>query len=674
MALSLAALVLAPAMGAQLTESSTQPVELVHLRISQPASSQVLPPTLFGSFLEPIGHSIYGGLWADVVENPSFEPGLWSAGNIDKMLQERPSLRRASQLGLPLPWEPLDSSQGDRYLPMRGDAGNSDQSLLVMALPGAETGVLQRVYLPVQRELQYNGSLLVKHVRGPAEVRISLRRDDRPDQILASDTVTAGSAQWSRYPFHLTLAPGTVAPLEPVDLVLSMTDEARAQIDNVSLDPADAVDGMDPDELKMARDLESPLIRFGGNFTSAYRWQDGVGPQEQRISVRNVSWGIPEYNTFGTGEFLDFCKLSHAQPQIALNLGTGTPSEAADWVSYVDQHWDSGKGGLLWEMGNELWGDFQIGYPTPQRIAGVTLATSRAVRAVDPTARLIGTGGDEDFFTGWNARQLTNPPGTFDLLSTHFVVNDRVELPHASSEFSSLAALALPWGLAPRMHAIVQQAAAAGHPNVRVAFTEWLMVSNNHTGPNFTNLGGALFAGGFLNMVMRNADVVSVSDMTGIMEFGGIWKKRAQVYGAPAYWVLREYARRHPHWLLQLASDGPTYSIAHGITRLPEIQGAPYLDCVAAETEARDSLVLTCVNRHLTRPQTAEIDLQGIVRAPGPVSVTTITGQNLLTENDEIDPRRVAPVTSAETAEPGKPFRHTFPNASVTVIQFQIAK
>ena len=657
---------------AQLTESAPAPNTPIHLRISSPAALRIIPDTLFGSFLEPIGHSVYGGLWADLIENPSLEPGLWSAGNVSKMLQDLPELTRASQLGLPLPWQPLNPAQGSRYAPIRGDAANSTQSLLIMSLPGKEVGILQRVYLPVHRELAYNGSLWLKHVRGPSVVSISIRRHAHPDQTLASTSVEASASTWTRYPFTLTLQPGQIAPLEPADLVLSLSDDGRVQVDNISLFPADAVDGMDPDVLRMARALHSPIVRFGGNFTSDYDWKDGTGPRDKRISMRNLSWGIPEYNTFGTDEFLRFCELIHAQPQFALNLGTGTPQQAAEWVRYVDDHWGDHKGGSLWELGNELWGDFQIGYPSQQRIAAVTLATSQAVRAVDPSARIIATGGDEDSFHDWNAQQFTSPPGTFNFLSTHFVVNDNVLLPHPSDDFRTMAALALPWGLAPRMRAIKRQALDSGHTNVDVAFTEWLMISNAHIAPNFTNMGGALFAAGFLNMVLRNSDAVAISDMTGILEFGGIWKKRAQVYGAPAYYVLREYASAHPHLLLDVANTSPTYSIAQGIRRLPEIPNVPYLDVVAAETADHSSLLLLCVNRHLSRPETAEIDLRAVGIKSGTAKITTLSAENILTENDEESPNRVTPITRTEPVKPT--LTYTFPNASVTILQIPLKK
>lgn len=647
------------------TAISDKPIEVHILRTDTP---EAIPSSVFGSFLEPIGKSTYGGLWADALENPSFEDGLWSAGNIEGMLHARPELRRASQLGIPLPWEPLDQTQGARYLPVWGDAANSTRSLLVMSLPGKEVGVRQMVYLSVHRELTYVGSVWLKHVEGPAEVTVSLRVHDQKDSILVAQSLNAAATAWTKYTFQLVLKPGQVAPLAPVDFVIALKNDARVEVDEASLMPADNIDGMDPDVIAMARDLHSPLIRFGGNFTSAYDWRDGIGPRDKRVSKLNVSWGIPEYNTFGTDEFLEFCKLIHAQPQIALNLGTGTPQDAADWVKYVDQHWDDHKGGLLWELGNELWGNFQVGYPSLERVAQKTLATSQAVRKVDPTSRLIATGADEDHFHDWNAAQLSNPVGTFDFLSTHFVVNDTVQMADSTAQFRTMASLALPIGLEERMHAIHEQIQQSPHrDHVNTAFTEWLMISGSHTGLHFTNMGGALFAGGFLNMVIRNSKIVPISDMTGIMEFGGIWSKRGQVYGAPAYWVLREYANAEPRTLLRVQSDSPVYSVAHGVKRLPDISDVPYLDVDAAESASGKSLVLFCVNRDLTKALTANFDFASLGVKGKVAKVTTIAADNILAENDEENPDKVKPVASTE--EVHGTFTHKFPSASVTVIE-----
>ena len=142
---------------------------LIEIDAAKPAAYKI-PRTIYGTFLEPIGHSIYPGLWAQVLENPSFEDNLWSVRNLERMVEAEPALGRSSSLGLPLPWQPLDQAQGARYEPRWNDAANSFRSLAIMALPGKETGVRQTVYLPVHRVLQYNGSIYVKHVSGPREI------------------------------------------------------------------------------------------------------------------------------------------------------------------------------------------------------------------------------------------------------------------------------------------------------------------------------------------------------------------------------------------------------------------------------------------------------------------------------------------------------------------------
>lgn len=112
----------------------------IHIEVhSSEVAGAFVPRTIFGTFLEPIGNAIYNGLWAEILENPSFEANLWNAAQISKMVQDRPSLARASELGLPLPWEPLNERQGARYEPRWNDAANSYRSLFVAGLPEAET-------------------------------------------------------------------------------------------------------------------------------------------------------------------------------------------------------------------------------------------------------------------------------------------------------------------------------------------------------------------------------------------------------------------------------------------------------------------------------------------------------------------------------------------------------
>lgn len=632
-----------------------------------------VPPTIFGSFLEPIGNSTYNGLWAELLVNPSLEENLWSARNLEAMVHERPELEESSSLGLPLPWEPLDTKQGNRYEPRWGQAANSWRSLVVMGVPGQPTGIKQEVYLPIQRTLSYKGSFFACHISGPSTLIVSLRVRNS-SEVLASATIDAAAGEWKQYDFQLQVLAGKLHRLQPADFVVELTGDERVDLDQFSLMPADALDGLDPDEVAMAKALETPLVRFGGNFTSSYHWRDGIGPRQKRVSMLNIAWGIPEYNTFGTDEFLHFCELIGAEPQIALNLGSGTPEEAADWVRYVDAHWHQ-HSGLFWELGNELWGDWNVGWPTVDEVAGRTLAFSKAIRAVDPATKLIATGADPDGFREWNAHQLTNPAGTFDYLSTHFVVtNTRTKLPHASTDFMTQAAFALPIELGRKLREDQQQ--IDDHPalarQAHVAFTEWLFIGNRDGVPGFRNMGGAVDTAGFFNMLMRNANAVPVSDMTGIMEFAGIWKSRGQVYGAPGYYAFRMYSTAHPALPVEAVADAGSYSVKNGVTRLPDIDNVPYLDVTAALDASKKTLSLFCVNRSLDVDIPADIAIRDFA-ATDSADVQTLRSASISDENDDDRPQRVSPVLNQEHIARGH-MEHIFPRESVTVITLHAAK
>ncbi len=642
----------------------------IQIRANKPANFTI-PRTIFGSFLEPIGNSTYNGLWAEILQNPSFEENLWSVENVERMVKEEPSLRKASQLGLPLPWEPLDEHQGNRYEPRWKEAANSWRSLEIIGVPGQDTGVKQKVFLPVQRELQYRGSIYAKHLSGPADLEISLRARIHPDLVLTKATIAASSSDWTKYQFELSVPTGIVKVLDPLDFVVQVAGDERVLIDQASLMPADAIDGLDPDMVKMAKEMNTPLVRFGGNFTSGYHWRDGIGERDKRVSELNIAWGIPEYNQFGTDEFLHFCDLIGAEPQVALNLGSGTPSEAADWVKYVDEHLATHTG-HLWELGNELWGTWNLGNPTLQEVAARTLAFSQAVRSADPKAQLIATGEDPDHFQKWNAAQLSNPPGTFDLLSTHFVVTTTNIVNQGSSlETMASAALALPVELGRKLREMQAQINhTPGDKNqVHLAFTEWLFHPGpkEHTFVSYSNLGGALAAGGMFNMLLQNGDIVPVSDMTGIIEFAGIWKKRGLVYATPSYYVFKMYATAAADRLVDVKTNAKHFNVEEGISRFPAIHDVPYLDTVAALSKDGDRLTLLCVNRDLNADTPAEIDISDFTAATE-AKVQVLSSPSIYDENDETKPRSIVPMESTTPVE-GKKFSYTFRHASVTRIE-----
>lgn len=646
----------------------TAPVATIEINASKPLP-YAIPRTIFGSFLEPIGSAIYGGLWAEILANPSFEDNLWSARAIQKMISDEPELARASDLGLPLPWEPLDFKQGNRYEPRWNDAANSYRSLFLMGLPDKQVGVRQKVYLPVHRTLHYVGSVYAKFESGPREIEVSLRQRDHVETVYTQSVISLSGNDWKRYEFRLDVPPGKIAPLDPADFVLAVGNETRVLIDQASLMPADNVDGMDPDMIAMAKAMKTPIVRFGGNFTSAYHWRDGIGPREKRVSMLNIAWGMPEYNTFGTDEFLRFCELIGARPQIALNLGSGTSEEAAGWVKYVNEHWGDHKGRLVWELGNELWGNFQVGYPTRQRVAERTKSFSDALRKVDPNAKWIATGGDEDSYKDWNEAQLTNPRA-FDYLSTHFVVTtDRMVRENPSPDFISQADFALPAGLERKLREMTEQIQAnpQARDKVKIAFTEWLFWAAHDNVPRYDNMGGAICTAGFLNTLMRVADIVPISDMTGIIEFGGIWRKRGRVYGAPSYWAFRMYSNAEAVQPVETRAQGGKYDIEQGSTRLASIPNVPYLDVVAAVNDTKGKLTLFCVNRHLTEDIAARISIAGFAPA-AEGSAQTLFASSIQEKNDEGHPEAVVPRESPVKVE-GTKLDYTFRHESITVLE-----
>ena len=629
-----------------------------------------IPRTIFGTFHEPIGNSNYGGLWAQLLKNPSFEEILWSARNVERMVKEEPALRGASQMGLPFPWQPLNGQQGWRYEPSWTQAANSSRSLLVMAMPDSQTGVRQEVYLPVQRIRRYTGYVYVKPVTGDTEVEVSLRGRNKIDEVFARSTLAVSGSDWKKYEFELEVPEGKLSRNEPADFVIALSNSARALIDQAFLYPADHIDGLDPEMVELSREMKTPLLRYGGNFTSGYHWRDGVGPMDERISMINQSWGIPEYNHFGTDEFLRFCELIKAEPQICLNLGSGTPQEAAEWVEYVNRHWGDRRGGLLWELGNELWGDWQIGYPTLEELPGRTAAFSKAVRNVDPRVTLIATGQDPDVYEKWNAAQLTIAPDAYSYLATHFVVGDGMVNKEPSDDFRVEAQLALPVGLERRLRLMKEQIDA--HPKarnrVKLAFTEWLFHGDSRRSPTFHNQGGALCTAGFLNTLIRVADFVPISDMTGLIEFGGVWKKKGTVYGVPAYWAFRMYSNSDIKTPVETRTEVESYDVREGNRRIPEIPDTPYLDVTATLNERGNKLTLFCVNRK------TKGDIEASVNVPGfeidSASLQELKADTIFAENNEDQPEAVIPVSRTIQAT-GTSFTHSFPAASVTVLELR---
>ncbi len=661
---------------AQINPSRPMPgTVIVHVAST---GTERIPDTIFGSFLEPIGNSINNGVVAEVLVNGSLESGLWNHTNLERIFRDQPELiESTNETGIPLPWQSLNRAAGNRFELHVGDAANSWQSLEIMGTPGQRVGIMQKVWLPVHRVQTYKVSLYAKHISGPSHLTVCFQELDT-GKVLAEASVDAQSDQWTKYETTLALKPGALRRLQAVDFGVAVEGVERVDVDQISVMPTDAMGILDPDEVVMARAMHITELRFGGNFSSYYHWRDGIGPRDKRRTMENISWGIPEYNKFGTDEFLQLCDLIGAIPQFDLNMGSGTPEEATDWVRYIRAHH---KGAVIYELGNELYGRWQVGYPSIEEIAAKTLAYSKAVRAVAPDAQLIATGHGPVSNGKWNAEQLSDPPGTFNDLSLHFILGtNHPILESATPDFVAAAAYALPYAVAPYFDKVQQQ--IDEHPDLRgkvhLAVTEWLFNSKGYGERNFTdespswmNEGGAVLAASFLNTVLRHTSEIEITDMTGLMEFAGIWKRREQVFAVPAYYAFQMYTVVKGDTVLPVTSDSGSYNVAGGVRPLDHVSDIPYIDVVATRSADKGTITLLCVNRSLNEDTSTRFDL-GSLHVSGPVHAEQLKSGSRYEQNDEVEPNHIVPEPSTLPSPGAGPLVVTLPHESVTVMRVPV--
>ena len=135
--------------------------------------------------------------------------------------------------------------------------------------------------------------------------------------------------------------------------------------------PIPNIKGYRKDVFDALKALQIPVLRWpGGCFADDYHWMDGIGPKEQRPTLRNNNWGgTIEDNSFGTHEFLNLCEMLGCEPYISGNVGSGTVKEMAQWVEYMTSDGDTPMARLrrqngrdkAWHVkyfgiGNEAWG------------------------------------------------------------------------------------------------------------------------------------------------------------------------------------------------------------------------------------------------------------------------------------------------------------------------------
>jgi Alpha-L-arabinofuranosidase len=206
--------------------------------------------------------------------------------------------------------------------------------------------------------------------------------------------------------------------------------------------PSATSDGFRSDVLELVAELGVTVIRYpGGNFVSGYDWRDGIGPRDLRPRRLDLAWKTIEPNTFGTDEFLHWCRLAGVEPMLALNLGLGNVASSLQLLEYVnhpegtalsDERIRNGNpepGGVrLWCLGNELDGPWQLGAKTASEYSRTARAAAAAMRMFDPDLELSAVGSsnaDMATFGAWERTVLAETVDLVDYLSCHiYFYND----------------------------------------------------------------------------------------------------------------------------------------------------------------------------------------------------------------------------------------------------------
>ncbi|KAG8695413.1 hypothetical protein FRC09_009164 [Ceratobasidium sp. 395] len=206
--------------------------------------------------------------------------------------------------------------------------------------------------------------------------------------------------------------------------------------------------GFRKDVLHLIRDeLKVPIVRWpGGNFVSAYQWQDGIGPKENRPRRPELAWGSEESNLFGMDEYIAWCREAKTEAYICLNMGTGTLTDALAWLEYANgtrnTYWanlrrkHTGKSEpynvKLWGLGNEMYGKWQIGQLTASDYANKAHQWAHALKSMDPSIQLISCG--EIGVSSWDYTVLQKLAQWVDYHSIHLYTS-----PGSDSDFKDVS-------------------------------------------------------------------------------------------------------------------------------------------------------------------------------------------------------------------------------------------
>ncbi len=402
--------------------------------------------------------------------------------------------------------------------------------------------------------------------------------------------------------------------------------------------PTADANGMRGDVAQLVRDLNVPVVRYpGGNFVSAYNWEDGIGPREQRPVRLDLAWHTSESNAVGIHEFADWCRLVGTEMMLAINLGSRGLDQARNFVEYVNGPTGSYWGDLrkkngraepwnvkLWCLGNEMDGPWQVGHKTAEEYGRLANETAKTLRAFDKSLELIVCGSSHSYmptYPDWERIVLEHTYDAVDHISLHMYFNNREN--NTANYLAMNARLDEYIGTVASTIEFVR-AKKRSKKRVAISFDEWnvwyhsnaqdrAILDGNNGWPHaprlledIYNFEDVLQVGCILNTFIRRSDVVRIACIAQLVNViapimsepgGDAW--RQTIYYP--YYFASLYGRGTA---LHLDVKSPGYDAAVA-------DNVPYVDIAGVHDEEGGTLTFFAVNRHPSDAATTEIALEG---------------------------------------------------------------
>jgi alpha-N-arabinofuranosidase len=421
--------------------------------------------------------------------------------------------------------------------------------------------------------------------------------------------------------------------------------------------PLSGPDGLRQDVIAALRELRVPIVRWpGGCFVSAYHWKDGIGPR--RSPAYDKAWRVEDPNTFGTDEFVAWCRQIGAEPYICTNAGTGTPEEMSDWVEYCnlvsDGTWARQRitngnpephNVRYWSIGNENYGGWEMGAKTAQEWGRFVTESAKMMKRVDPTIRLLAAALPD---LDWTLNLLRQAGSFLDMVSIHGYYDPLWQ----NDEPSGYGDCIQRSGQVEAAICLTEQViAVAGYAGkIGIAFDEWNLRGWHHPEGNTPEairardrndrnstytMADAVFSAGFLNTCLRHAGTVQMANLAPVINTRGpLYVHPGGIVRRPTFHVMAMYA----NLLGGFSADGFMRSDPF------EHNGAsvPALDTAVTCDESMRSWRLALVNRHPDQPLACSLYFDSQPQS-GSCAACLLQGDSPEAFNDIDRPERVYP-------------------------------